>query len=121
MNMQPPTDISLQGPTGAVKFCWPSGEVTRTRFEALRLACRCAHCTLARRRDEPVTDATQVSVVDIVPFGVSGVRFVFSDGHEQGIYPWRYLWEISARAPTHVTNDENTTRPEFGGNNHGSL
>ncbi|WP_018141514.1 gamma-butyrobetaine hydroxylase-like domain-containing protein [Thioalkalivibrio sp. ALJ7] len=115
MSMQPPDEIRLQGQTGEVQFCWPSGEVTCKRFEALRLACRCAHCTVARRRDEPVTDATQVDVVDIVPFGVSGVRFVFSDGHEQGIYPWRYLWEISsARASAHSINDGSTTRLESG-------
>ncbi|WP_019594430.1 gamma-butyrobetaine hydroxylase-like domain-containing protein [Thioalkalivibrio sp. ALM2T] len=114
MNMQPPNEIRLQGKEGAVQFCWPSGEVTGKRFEALRLACRCAHCTAARRRDEPVTNAVQVKVLDIVPFGVSGVRFVFSDGHEQGIYPWRYLWEISAQAPAHSTNDGSTTRLESG-------
>ncbi|WP_017942688.1 MULTISPECIES: gamma-butyrobetaine hydroxylase-like domain-containing protein [unclassified Thioalkalivibrio] len=114
MSIQPPSEIRLQGRSGEVQFCWPSGEVTCKRFEALRLACRCAHCTLARRRDEPVTDAAHVDVVDIVPFGVSGVRFVFSDGHEQGIYPWRYLWDISVRDASRSINDENTARLESG-------
>ena len=114
MKIQPPTEICLQREAGEVQFHWPSGEVTCKRFEALRLACRCAHCTLARRSDEPVTDATQVSVVDIAPFGVSGVRFVFSDGHEQGVFPWRYLWELSAQASPNRMNDGRTTQLESG-------
>ncbi|WP_019568089.1 gamma-butyrobetaine hydroxylase-like domain-containing protein [Thioalkalivibrio sp. ALMg13-2] len=114
MKIQPPTEIRLQREAGEVQFHWPSGEVTCKRFEALRLACRCAHCTLARRSDQPVTDATQVSVVDIAPFGVSGVRFVFSDGHEQGVFPWRYLWELSAQASPNRMNDGRTTQLESG-------
>lgn len=114
MKIQPPTEIRLQREAGEVQFRWPSGEVTCKRFEALRLACRCAHCTLARRSDEPVTDATQVSVVDIAPFGVSGVRFVFSDGHEQGVFPWRYLWELTAEALPNRMNDGRTTQLEPG-------
>nr|WP_244575527.1 DUF971 domain-containing protein [Rhizobium sp. 11515TR] len=36
-----------------------------------------------------------IQVADIEPIGSYGVRLVFSDGHDRGIYPWQYLREIA--------------------------
>jgi len=104
MKVQPPEEILLHGESREVRFRWPAGDVTALCFNGLRLACRCAQCTHARRYGQPVTESTDVEVVDIVPFGVSGVRFVFSDGHERGIFPWRYLWELSANESSRQMN-----------------
>lgn len=29
-------------------------------------------------------------------FGVAGLQLFFSDGHDRGVFPWHYLWELGA-------------------------
>jgi len=56
-----------------------------------------------------------VQLADIQPVGAYGVRFVFSNGHDRGIFPWVFLREllekplVSGRGPcdTNRSNDHN--------------
>jgi DUF971 family protein len=35
-----------------------------------------------------------VQLADIQPVGAYGVQFVFSDGHDRGMFPWVFLREL---------------------------
>jgi DUF971 family protein len=40
---------------------------------------------------------SQVNISAIEPVGMYGVKLVFSDGHDTGIYSWDYLYDLGAR------------------------
>lgn len=40
------------------------------------------------------TGKINVEIVDIIPTGNYALQFVFSDGHDTGIYSWNYLREL---------------------------
>ncbi|MFP5390959.1 MAG: DUF971 domain-containing protein [Gammaproteobacteria bacterium] len=69
---------------------WPDGQVQQLSNQLLRARCRCTECESARRKGVPVQPGAVV-VEQINPIGSYAVQFVFSDGHERGIYPWEYL------------------------------
>jgi DUF971 family protein len=41
-----------------------------------------------------VTGKSDVCVVEIVPVGHYAVRLVFDDGHDTGLFTWKYLYEL---------------------------
>ena len=41
------------------------------------------------------TGKQDVSVSDIKPIGHYAVQLVFDDGHDSGIFTWRYLYELT--------------------------
>jgi DUF971 family protein len=66
----------------------------------LRASCRCAEC-----RSSKMTGVLKITAPDeivrpnaalqaITPMGY-GLQLHFSDGHNRGIYPWRYLRELA--------------------------
>jgi ATP-binding protein involved in chromosome partitioning len=81
---------------GEVTLTWGDGRVNRHRYRPLRLACRCAVC-----RDEhtgealldPATVAANVHPTAIEPVGAYALRFVWSDGHSTGMFPYAFLYE----------------------------
>jgi len=42
-----------------------------------------------------VVDKQQVGIKAIEPVGQYAVRLVFDDGHDTGLYTWKYLYELS--------------------------
>jgi DUF971 family protein len=78
---------------------WEDGTTTTIPWAALRRACPCATCAgepglapAARRIDD------QVGIADIVMAGHYAIQPVWDDGHDTGIYPWAYLWELASNA-----------------------
>ena len=61
---------------------------------ALRMACRCAHCTRARIDGKFPATFAGVTIEGLTAMGHYGVNVAFSDGHARGIYPWSYLSEL---------------------------
>lgn len=43
----------------------------------------------------------QVNITDIRPVGNYGVKLVFDDGHDSGIYNWDYLYDLGQRRDAH--------------------
>lgn len=74
---------------------WSDGQSQRLPNALLRRHCRCTACETARRLGTPVEVPDDVAVEHINLVGNYGVQFVFSDGHEKGIYPWQYLRVIT--------------------------
>jgi DUF971 family protein len=51
-----------------------------------------------------VSGRADVGIVRLEPIGHYGVRVVFDDGHDTGIFSWRYLYELGQQQPTRWSN-----------------
>jgi DUF971 family protein len=84
MSCEPwPTAITLDQASRTVELVW-DGEPAALTHAALRAACRCSHCESVRR------------ACGAAPPLAPGF---FSDGHDRGIYPWPYLYELAYERP----------------------
>jgi DUF971 family protein len=64
--------------------------------EALRAACKCAHCTRARFDERFPPGFPGIAITGVNDLGY-GLNISFSDGHNRGIYPKTYLFELARR------------------------
>lgn len=62
--------------------------------EALRAACKCAHCTRARFDGRFPQSFPGIAIVEVADLGY-GLNISFSDGHNRGIYPKVYLFGLT--------------------------
>ena len=46
---------------------------------------------------QPIGDKSAVQILAIEPVGHYAIRLVFDDGHNTGIYSWRYLRQLAAK------------------------
>lgn len=92
-----PTQVVLHAVCGALELAFDDGVHKTLSGALLRSACRCAGCESARRGGAPPETAAGVRLHDLQLMGGSAVQLRFSDGHERGIYPWAYLYELAAR------------------------
>jgi DUF971 family protein len=78
----------------ALEFCWGDGERYLATYRLLRAGCPCADCKVLRAAGRDGNAGDDVQLADIQPVGAYGVQFVFSDGHDRGIFPWVFLREL---------------------------
>lgn len=90
--MQP--NISIQSISQkdrrTISILWDDGSASDFDTTSLRLACTCAIC---KNRDE-APQISNVTVVSISPVGNYAIRITWSDGHNTGIYSFKYLKEL---------------------------
>jgi len=80
-----------------VEFRYPDGGDFRLSCEFLRVFSPSAEVRgHGMKRPPPVDGKRDVNVRSAEPVGNYGVRFMFDDGHDTGIYSWRYLEELIA-------------------------
>lgn len=77
--------------------------------ETLRLNCRCAWCSKARREDNFPASFAGVSLHGIEPFGTYAFNLTFSDGHARGVFPFAYLRSLGTAAAALQTLQETST------------
>lgn len=94
--LPPPVDIHFHRKSQCLVFTWESGEVDRLDTSRLREACLCSSCRAAKLQALFVV-AAPVYVDEVRFLGVAGLQLVFSDAHERGVFPWRYLRELAGR------------------------
>lgn len=92
-----PERITLAAQRRLLCLRWPGGLESTLSAKMLRKACRCAACTQARRMGAQVETDAEISLAEVVEFGVAGLQVVFSDGHRRGIFPWEYLRQLATR------------------------
>ena len=92
-----PSDIKLKRAEGILEVTWGDQAPRRYGIRQLRRECACASC---------VDEMTGVRILDVqaVPkdigitsmevVGNYAIKFVFSDGHDTGIYSWDRLFGI---------------------------
>lgn len=111
---------------GAVHIVWSDAHESTYPLAYLREKCPCATCrgthgpptTLVRQSrgglpilQQPAKKPDPSAVVkSVVPMGKYAIRFTWGDGHDGGIYSWRYLRSI---CPTEQAGpDHLPTAPE---------
>src|SRR5262249_38565533 len=90
-----PTDITLHQASGVLGGVFDGGRKLSMPVEYLRVYSPSAEV----RGHGPGQEVLQVgkrnvAIKAIDPVGVYGVKLVFSDGHDTGIYSWDYLYDL---------------------------
>ncbi|MGX5805060.1 DUF971 domain-containing protein [Bradyrhizobium sp. Arg314] len=88
-----PLEIRIGADRRSLAIAWDDGTLSAIHAARLRKLSRAALQIRSAidGREHPFDDITIVSAEAI---GSYAMRLVFSDGHDRGIYPWRYLREI---------------------------
>ena len=100
-----PTDVKPVG-KDEVLVAWNDGHRSLFACRDLRLHCPCAECRdewTGKRliRHEQIKADIQMS--DLSPVGRYGLKFVWSDRHQTGIYSFEYLRSLCACAECKLT------------------
>jgi DUF971 family protein len=82
----------------AISIEWTDGTETSYDAQSLRRSCPCAGCIdewtgKKMLKDETIGDDMSFSQISIV--GRYALNFHFSDGHETGIFSFRFLKDLS--------------------------
>ncbi len=106
--MTQPLPIELRAPRGAVRLeiDWDDGRTTIYAHRLLRGFCPCAVC---QGHDggieflEPPKDGLELS--DVASVGEYAIRLAWGDGHNTGIYSFRFLRRLSEVDPENMTTE----------------
>jgi DUF971 family protein len=93
-----PTDITLHQQSRVVEVTFDDGRLFSLPLEYLRVFSPSAEVRGHGPGQEVLqTGKRAIEVKAIEPVGMYAVKFVFSDGHDTGIYSWDYLYELGAK------------------------
>jgi DUF971 family protein len=87
----------MQEGEAVLRLTWADGRVCRFAAPSLRRACPCAQCVnewTGQRVLKPENISDELTINDIAIVGRYALNFRWSDGHETGIYSFRYLREL---------------------------
>jgi DUF971 family protein len=96
-----PTSITANRAGKELAITWDDGHASQYTFSLLRAGCPCAECRGGHDRmsatPDPsvfaagLPDSPTTRLKDLLPVGSYGLGPVWEDGHDAGIYQWRYL------------------------------
>jgi len=94
MNPQP-TAITLRTRSKLLRVEFDDGAAFELPFEYLRVFSPSAE-VLGHGGGEGILQLNKQAVIvkSVEPTGNYAVRLVFDDGHDSGLYTWRYLYEL---------------------------
>lgn len=91
-----PVEIKKTG-ANEITVRWDDSHVSLFPIKYLRSECMCANCVseiTGLRILDPRTVSEDLTVLKADHVGRYGVKFTFSDRHDDGIYTWERLREI---------------------------
>jgi len=91
-----PREIKQEGDAG-LRITWADGRICEYLAPALRRACPCAQCVnewTGQRTLQPEAISEELSIADLNIVGRYALNFRWSDGHETGIYSFKYLRDL---------------------------
>ena len=100
-----PREIAVSREKREVRIHWQDGHESAYSFDLLRKECPCALCNDQRSAQAgprdldltvlsgPVLRLGEVQVTEVKPVGRYAINFVWSDGHDSGIYSYAFLRE----------------------------
>jgi DUF971 family protein len=97
-----PREIMQEGGAG-LRITWADERVCQFRAPELRRACPCAQCVnewTGQRTLKPEAVSEEIEIKDLSIVGRYALNFIWTDGHETGIYSFRYLRDLCERTPT---------------------
>ena len=90
-----PTDIRYQRDTRTLEVEFDIGETVAITAELLRVESPSAEVQgHGPTQKKTVGGKRLVDIREIEPVGNYAIRIVFDDGHDTGLYTWRYLREL---------------------------
>ncbi len=96
-----PTEIRLRKQSRVLDVAFGEAEHYSLPFEYLRVHSPSAEVQGHGPGQETlVLGKQQVMITAVEPIGQYAVRLVFDDGHDTGLYTWKYLRELGAEHAT---------------------
>ena len=95
-----PTNQAVAFSRAGLRITWADDCVCRYAAPELRRACPCAQCVnewTGQRTLAPEMISEELTISDLSIVGRYALNFKWSDGHETGIYSFRYLRELGER------------------------
>ncbi len=92
-----PTEIRLERADKALEVDFDDGARFRYPAEYLRVESPSAEVQGHGGDKKIVPGCRPVGIVALHAVGNYAIRIVFDDGHDTGIYSWRYLYELGVR------------------------
>lgn len=98
-----PREITVSREKREVHICWEDGHESVYGFDLLRKVCPCALCSDERRKradsggltltvlSGPVPKTGEIQAAEVKPVGRYAINFLWSDGHDSGIYSYHFL------------------------------
>ena len=105
-NPSTPQEITVNRERRQVSIQWQDGHQSVYGFDLLRKECPCAVCNDQRRQHSagggldllvmsgPILRPGEVRATDVKPVGRYALNFVWSDGHDSGIYTYTLLRDL---------------------------
>lgn len=91
-----PTGIELHQKSRELELIYANGERVRLSCELLRVLSPSAEVRGHGQGQEVLqTGKINVAITDIKPVGNYAIQLTFSDGHDSGIFSWKYLRELA--------------------------
>jgi DUF971 family protein len=99
--MDAPTEIRLRRQSRVLEVVFGDSERYRLPFEFLRVHSPSAEVKGHGPGQETLVLGKQaVGIKDVEPVGQYAVRLLFDDGHDSGLYSWKYLRELGREQNT---------------------
>ena len=93
----PPSGIRLRRQSRCLELTWPDGRVDTLPFEYLRVQSPSAEVRgHGQGQARTPYGKRDVRITRIDPVGHYALKLTFSDGHDSGLFSWRYLRELGA-------------------------
>ncbi len=106
-----PEEVRLEEDGQRVVIHWSDGHQGEHRAYNLRLNCQCASCvdeTTGRPLLDPGVVPLDVAIRTVQQVGRYALSFVFTDGHDTGIYQYPLLRELCECADCRAASDDDT-------------
>ena len=94
-----PTQITLKKADRTLEVAFDDGQVWRLPFEYLRTHSPSAEVQGHGGPMQLVLGKEEVRILRVEPVGQYAVRLVFDDGHDSGLFTWKYLYELGREQP----------------------
>ncbi|MBI5275527.1 MAG: DUF971 domain-containing protein [Burkholderiales bacterium] len=93
-----PESLTVHGGSRVLEIGFSDGQHFRIPFELMRVYSPSAEVQGHGPGQEVLqTGKRDVSVLELEPVGNYGVKPVFSDGHDTGIFSWDYLYHLGSK------------------------
>ena len=95
-----PTEIKLRSRSRVLEVTFSDGQRFELPFEYLRVHSPSAEVKGHGPGQEVlVVGKENVAIRAVEPIGQYAVRLIFDDGHNTGLYTWKYLYELGSEQP----------------------
>ena len=97
--MKTPQNIRVHRDKAILELVWNDDDISCLPFRLLRQSCRCAMCIdefSGRQILNPDSVAEDIALNDVCLTGNYAIKFVWSDGHDSGLFTFDHLRGLDA-------------------------